>query len=140
MLHFIDEAEIDHVGVFRYSQEEGTAAGVLPNQVAEETKHERWKQLMERQYQVVRKKQLSLVGSEQDVLVCDTDKQGRVWGRTRGQAPDIDGVVYLSRFTQAESGEIIPVRIASAAGYDLNATALTELIELAASGPTSGLR
>jgi ribosomal protein S12 methylthiotransferase len=135
LLDFISEAEIDHVGVFRYSQEEGTAAGVLPNQVAEEIKQERWKQLMERQYQVVRKKQLSLVGSEQDVLVCDTDEQGRIWGRIRGQAPDIDGVVYLNKPAQvlgqnipqppqAESGEIISVHISSVDGYDLNATPL----------------
>lgn len=127
LIDFVGEAEIDHVGVFRYSQEEGTAAGVLPNQVAEEIKQERWKQLMERQYQVVRKKQLSLVGSEQDLLVCETDEQGRIWGRTRGQAPDIDGVVYLDQSvqpTQAECGEIIPVRISRVDGYDLNATPL----------------
>ncbi len=143
LLDFIGEAEIDHVGVFRYSQEEGTAAGVLSNQVAEEIKQERWKHLMERQYQVVRKKQLSLVGSEQDVLVCDTDEQGRIWGRTRGQAPDIDGVVYLSEFaqpaqqTQAESGEIIPVRISSVDGYDLNATRLAPPAPCVSSGAAS---
>jgi ribosomal protein S12 methylthiotransferase len=126
LLAFIGEAEIDHVGVFRYSQEEGTSAGLMANQVEEALKHERWTRLMERQYQVVRKKQLSLIGSEQDVLMCDTDEQGRVWGRTRGQAPDIDGVVYFPQQSQAASGEIVPVRIVGAAGYDLNVSRLSE--------------
>lgn len=122
LLSFISEVEIDHVGVFRYSQEEGTAAGSLPDQVAEEVKEERWRRLMERQARIVRKKHLSLVGSIQDVLVGGHDDQGRLWGRTRGQAPDIDGIVLLDHM-HAEAGEIMPVRITGIAGYDLRATA-----------------
>jgi ribosomal protein S12 methylthiotransferase len=124
LLDFVSEAAIDHVGVFRYSQEEGTAAGSMPNQVPEEVKHERWQRLMERQAQIVQQKHLGLIGSEQEVLVCDRDERGWLWGRTRGQAPDIDGVVFLSR-TQAESGDILPVRITGVSGYDLRATSLT---------------
>ena len=105
LLDFIGEAEIDHVGVFRYSQEEGTTAGTMAKQVADEVKQDRWKQLMERQYQVVRKKHVALLGSQHDLLVCDTDEHGRLWGRTRSQAPDIDGVVYVPAETQARSGE-----------------------------------
>ena len=97
LLDFVDEAQIDHVGVFRYSQEEGTTAGTLPNQVPDEVKQERWQRLMERQAVVVRRKNLALIGSEQQVLVCGHDDRGRLWGRTSGQAPDIDGVVYLNR-------------------------------------------
>lgn len=124
LLDFIDEAEIDHVGVFRYSQEEGTTAGTMANQVVDEVKQERWKQLMEHQYQVVRKKHVALLGSQHDLLVCDTDEHGRLWGRTRGQAPDIDGVVYLPAETQASSGEMRSVRISGSDGYDLHATVL----------------
>ncbi len=79
---------------------------------------------MERQYQVVRKKQLSLPGSEQDVLMCDTDDQERVGGQTRGQAPDSDGVAYFPQETQAASGEIVPVRIVATADYDLHVNRL----------------
>ncbi|MGH7960546.1 MAG: 30S ribosomal protein S12 methylthiotransferase RimO [Candidatus Binatia bacterium] len=120
LLEFVSAAAIDHVGVFQYSQEEGTAAGVMADQVPEEVTQERRQRLMEQQKRVVRRKNLALVGSEQEVLVCDTDERGRLWGRTRGQAPDIDGVVFLERL-RAESGEIIPVRISGVSGYDLRA-------------------
>jgi ribosomal protein S12 methylthiotransferase len=121
LLDFVDEAQIDHVGVFRYSQEEGTTAGTLPNQVPDEVKQERWQRLMKRQALVVRRKNLALIGSKQHVLVCGHDDRGRLWGRTSGQAPDIDGVVYLNR-TEVEIGKIIPVCIQAASGYDLRAT------------------
>jgi ribosomal protein S12 methylthiotransferase len=123
LLDFVSTTEIDHVGVFRYSQEEGTAAGDMSGQVPEEVKQERWRRLMERQSRVVRKKNLSLVGSAQEVLVCDYDERGRLWGRTRGQAPEIDGIVLLDR-VQAASGDILPVRVTGIAGYDLRATQL----------------
>lgn len=123
LLDFVDEAQIDHVGVFRYSQEEGTTAGTLPNQVPDEVKQERWHRVMERQAVVVRRKNLALIGSAQQVLVCGHDDRGRLWGRTSGQAPDIDGVVYINR-TAAEIGEIVPLRIHAASGYDLRATPL----------------
>jgi ribosomal protein S12 methylthiotransferase len=121
LLDFVSEAEIDHVGVFQYSQEEGTAAGVMPEQIAEETKQQRRRLLMERQALVARKKNLAQVGSVQDVLVGGHDEHGRLWGRTRGQAADIDGVVLLDR-VRADIGEIIPVQIVGVAGYDLRAT------------------
>jgi ribosomal protein S12 methylthiotransferase len=128
LLDFVSQASIDHVGVFRYSQEEGTTAGVMADQVPEEIKQERWQRLMERQVQVVRRKNLALIGSAQDVLVCDTDVQGRLWGRTRGQAPEIDGVVFL-RHVRAESGEIIPARITGVSGYDLRATGIVPITQ-----------
>lgn len=124
LLDFVSEAAIDHVGVFRYSQEEGTAADALADQIPEAVKQERWQRLMERQAQVVRRKNLTLIGSEQQVLVCDRDARGRLWGRTRGQAPEIDGIVLLDRRVQADNGDLIPVCITGASGYDLRATRL----------------
>lgn len=125
LLDFVDSAQIDHVGVFRYSQEEGTTAGTLPNQVPEDVKQERWHRLMQQQTHVVRKKNLALIGSEQEVLVCGHDDRGRLWGRSRGQAPEIDGTVLLER-AQAEVGDIIPVHITGASGYDLRAKPITK--------------
>jgi ribosomal protein S12 methylthiotransferase len=93
----------------------------MPDQVPEEIKEERWRRLMERQSRVVRKKHLSLVGSSQDVLVIGPNDQGQQQGRTRAQAPDIDGVVLLTR-VQADAGEIVPVQITGVAGYDLRAS------------------
>jgi len=123
LLDFVVEAQIDHVGVFRYSQEEGTAAGTLPNQVPEEVKQERWHRLMKQQLQVVRRKNLALVGSEQEILVCGHDDRDRQWGRSRGHAPEIDGIVLLEH-TRAEAGDIIPMRISGVSGYDLRARSL----------------
>jgi ribosomal protein S12 methylthiotransferase len=124
LLDFVSEAQIDHVGVFRYSQEEGTVAGTLPNQVPEEVKQDRWHQLMKQQSHIVRRKNLALIGSEQEILVCGYDDRGRLWGRTRGQAPEIDGVVLLER-TQAGAGDIISAQISAASGYDLRAKSST---------------
>jgi ribosomal protein S12 methylthiotransferase len=123
LLEFVSEAEIDHVGVFRYSQEEGTIAGALPNQVPEEVKQQRWRLLMERQARVARKKNLAQVGSMQEVLVGGQNEHGKLWGRTRGQAPDIDGIVLLDN-VQVDMGEILPVHITGVAGYDLHATSI----------------
>ena len=131
LLDFVSEAAIDHVGVFRYSQEEGTAAGVMADQVPEEVKQERWQRLMEQQAQVVRRKNLARIGSLQKVLVCNRNEQGRLWGRTRGQAPEIDGVVFLDR-VRAESGDIIPVQITGVSGYDLRAKQISTKSEHAA--------
>lgn len=124
LLAFVSEAALDHVGVFRYSQEEGTAAGAMADQVPEEVKQERWHRLMAQQARVVRRKHRALIGSTQEVLVCGRDEQERLWGRTRGQAPDIDGVVFLDRQVQAQSGDIITVRVTGTSGYDLRATSL----------------
>jgi ribosomal protein S12 methylthiotransferase len=126
LLDFVSEAEIDRVGVFQYSQEENTTAYAMEDQIAEEIKQERWQQLMERQSRVVRKKHLALVGSIQDVLVGGCNEIGPLWGRTRGQAPDIDGVVLLDRI-HADAGEIIPAQIAGVAGYDLRARPISPI-------------
>src|SRR5262249_52330714 len=110
------------------SQEEGTPAGVMANQVPEEVKQERWQRLMERQARVVRRKNLALIGSEPEVLGCGPDAQGRLWGRTHGQAPAIDGVVFLNHI-HAESGEIIPARITGVSGYDLRAKGIAPITQ-----------
>ena len=122
---FVTEAALDHVGVFRYSQEEGTAAGIMADQISEEIKEDRWHKLMACQAEVVRKKNRALVGEERSVLVCGQDDHGRWWGRTQGQAPDIDGIVFLEQCL-ADSGDMIRVRITGASGYDLRARCLPE--------------
>ena len=133
LMDFVSAAAIDHVGVFRYSQEEGTAAGTMDGQVSEQVKNERWDMLMKQQAEVVRRKNLSLIGDECSVLVCGSYDEGQEgiiahqraqgqkvthWGRTAGQAPDIDGIVLLEDFS-GEVGEITSTRIVGSEGYDL---------------------
>ena len=86
-------------------------------------KQERWHRLMKQQSQIVRRKNLALVGSEQEILVCGYDDRGRQWGRSRGHAPEIDGIVLLGR-TKAETGDILPMQISGVSGYDLRAEPL----------------
>ncbi len=138
---FVTEAELDHVGVFRYSQEEGTAAGTMADQISEEIKEDRWHKLMACQAEVVRKKNSALVGEERSILVCGQDDHGRWWGRTQGQAPDIDGIVFLEQ-CPADSGDMVRARITGASGYDLQARCLPEqpfqtstALDLAAASP-----
>jgi ribosomal protein S12 methylthiotransferase len=117
LLNFVAEARIDHVGVFRYSREEGTEAAKMEGQVPSATKTRRYQRLMMAQADVAANLTRAQVGTVQAVLVGGQDETGRWYGRTARQAPDIDGVVYLE---QADvPGAIVPVRITEAATYDL---------------------
>lgn len=120
---FIREFEFDRLGVFAYSQEENTEAATLPGQVAEEVKEQRLAQLMELQREISRRKQKSLVGKSLPVLVEGFSEEND-WvlvGRLSSQAPDIDGITYLSE-TDGKIGEFLDVTIQSSEDYDLVAT------------------
>lgn len=116
---FVREARFERVGVFRYSQEEGTAAATLRDQVPETVKRQRRDALMQAQAEVSAAKNRQLIGSEREVLVCGDDERGRLYGRLATQAPEIDGVVYLHG--AAAAGQIARVRITRAGTYDLHA-------------------
>jgi ribosomal protein S12 methylthiotransferase len=123
LLDFVEEAAIDHVGVFRYSREEGTAAAALAGQVPETVKRRRYRALMQTQARVAAANNADRVGRVEEVLVCEVDERGRVLGRTRGQAPDIDGTVALERADVAP-GDLVQVRIVEAGTYDLRGVVL----------------
>ena len=120
MLRFICEMQFDHVGIFTYSDEEGTTAFDYPGRVPEEIKEERKNILMEFQKEIALRKNQEKVGQFESVLVEGFDAQENyiMTGRLASQAPDIDGQVILEK-CEAEPGEIIPVRITAAADYDL---------------------
>jgi ribosomal protein S12 methylthiotransferase len=124
LLHFVEEVGFDRLGVFRYSQEDGTQAADLARQVPEATKEMRRRRLMGLQARISREKNEALVGSTLPVLVCGTNGSGRRWGRTPSQAPEIDGVTFLANAASAEVGEMIPARISRARTYDLEAVAV----------------
>jgi ribosomal protein S12 methylthiotransferase len=114
---FLEETEFDHVGVFRYSQEENTPAAALPGQVPEAVKAERWKRVMAAQARVARRRAAAHRGRTAEVLVEGRDVHGRLIGRTRGQAPEIDGRTYLRG--RADAGDLVRARIDGAETYDL---------------------
>lgn len=117
LTRFLTEARFDYVGVFPYSQEDGTPAATLPDQVPLRTRRARAQRLRDLAHDSGVERVSGLVGSELEVLVEGVDPDdGVVFGRWRGQAPEIDGVVLLDG---GEVGEIRTVRIVDSLGYDL---------------------
>ena len=121
LLNFVREVEFDRVGVFTYSREEGTAAYSHSGQVPERVKRTRRAELMEAQAHISLKKNRELVGREMEVLVEGPlpGRATRMRGRTSGQAPEIDGAVFLKG--EAVPGEFVRARIERALSYDLHA-------------------
>lgn len=115
---FLETASLDWVGAFVYSPEEGTRAAALAPPVPDEVKKERWHALMRLQADITARKLRGWVGREAEVLVeADTRRAGRARGRTRGQAPEVDGAVLLRG--EAPVGEIVRARLIGVRGYDL---------------------
>jgi len=125
MVRFLCEMEFDHVGIFTYSDEEGTTAFDYPDKVPQEVKEERKNILMEFQKEIVLQKNRERIGRVESVLVEGFDPQENylMTGRLASQAPDIDGQILLEK-CEAEPGQIISVKIKGVADYDLIAEPL----------------
>lgn len=126
---WVAEVEFDRVGVFTFSPEEGTHAATLGDQVEEHVKHERRDALMELQQQISLRKNQEWIGQTTDVIVDGISEQHELVfeGRHYGQAPDIDGVVYLSFDYGGDMptpGDIVEVVIQDATEYDLTGTVI----------------
>ncbi|MEW6067545.1 MAG: 30S ribosomal protein S12 methylthiotransferase RimO [Nitrospirota bacterium] len=117
---FIEHIQFDHLGVFEYSPEEDTPAFSLKPRLPFNIKRKRKKLLMEAQKKVVRIKNRSLVGKTFSCLIEQpADRDGSVWiGRIYSQAPEVDGVVYVTGYNE-NMGKIIDVRIKNFKDYDL---------------------
>jgi ribosomal protein S12 methylthiotransferase len=120
LCEFVQWAEFDRVGVFRYSDEESCASHELGGKVPARTAEKRHRRLMSLQRRIAHEKNRRLVGRELDVLVEGTSDEHEyvIMGRHGGQAPDIDGQVYLSG-GEARPGEMRRVMITQASDYDL---------------------
>ncbi len=120
LCEFVRFAEFDRVGVFQYSDEESAHSSTLPDKVEPRMIAARAKKLMSIQRRISKKKNRALVGQELDVLVegVSEDSELVMMGRHAGQAPEIDGCVYLSGGS-AVPGEFRRVRITQASDYDL---------------------
>jgi ribosomal protein S12 methylthiotransferase len=122
---FVRETGFDHVGVFTYSHEEGTRAYSVPDDVPAAEKRQRRDELMRLQQSVVERRHQARIGTTTRVLVDgpSADHPLVVQGRTAGQAPEIDPVVYLTDCDPSAypSGTLIEAEITGASGYDLAA-------------------
>lgn len=115
---FIDEIKFDKLGVFTYSQEEGTAAADMPNQIDEDIKEIRYHELMELQQKVSKGVNRSKVGRTYKVLI--ENKDGEVYiGRNYEMAPEIDGEVFVEGSKDLKIGQFVNVKIIKALEYDL---------------------
>jgi len=120
LLHFVEETQFDHLGVFCYSREEGTPAAVLPGQVSERIKRERYKKLMRAQARLSFKRNRRLIDTLDQVIIEGYSEETDLLlkGRSSRQAPDIDGQVYITTGT-ANIGDIVTLRITDSSDYDL---------------------
>jgi len=118
LLSFLKEIEFDHLGVFKYSPEEGTQAFKWEDRVPEGMKEQRYQEVMELQKQIVRKKHRNYIDKEQPVFIEKLEEDCVGMGRTPWQAPEIDGQVYITKGAFS-LGEIKKVKITDANDYDL---------------------
>jgi ribosomal protein S12 methylthiotransferase len=119
LLDWLDEAEIDRLGCFKYEPVAGATSNALPDQVAPEIKQERWNALMARQQKISARKLKRKVGTRQQVIIDEVGPTVAK-GRTKADAPDIDGAIYLSSRRPLRVGEIVSAKIERADQYDLH--------------------
>jgi ribosomal protein S12 methylthiotransferase len=121
LLAFLEEAQLDRVGCFKFEPVRGAPANALENPVPEEVKDQRYARFMETQQRISARRLRAKVGRREPVII-DSVTPGGAIGRTRGDAPEIDGVVHVMSRRPLKVGEIATVKIESAEAYDLRGT------------------
>ena len=119
LMDFLDEAQLDRVGCFTYSDVEGASANALANPVPEEVKQERQVRFMEKQAAISAQKLQNRIGQTMTVLVDGISEEGLLLARSYADAPDIDGSVILDDAPDLEPGEFVDVEITGATEHDL---------------------
>ena len=116
--NFVEEIKLDNLGVFTYSQEEGTPAAKMDNQVEEEVKERRRNEIMQVQHEVAEEINNLKVGNIYNVLI--EGYNGREYiGRSFGMAPDVDGTILIKNADKLNVGDFIKVQITDRREYDL---------------------
>lgn len=118
LLDFLEQAQLDRVGCFTYSAVDGARANELADPVSEEVKLERQKRFMEVQAKISADRLQAKVGSIQQVLVDEVTPEGAV-ARSRADAPEIDGSVFIDGATHLSPGDFVTVKIEEADEYDM---------------------
>ena len=119
LLDWLEEAEIDRVGCFKYEPVAGAASNAIGNAVPDEIKQERWNALMARQQKISARRLKRKVGTRQQVIIDEVGPTVAK-GRSKADAPQIDGAVYLSSRRPLKVGEIVTAKIERADQYDLH--------------------
>lgn len=113
---FLEDADLDYVGVFPYSREDGTRGAELPDQIDEDVKIERAQQVRDIADTLSEARVAARVGQKMDVLVLGHEEDGQLYGRAQCQAPDVDGVVYLE---DGQVGQMKTVTITDTLLYEM---------------------
>jgi ribosomal protein S12 methylthiotransferase len=121
LLDWLEEAALDRVGCFRYEPVAGAAANDLAALVPNEVTEERWHRFMQRQQAISTKRLKRKVGTRQQIIIDEVGPTGAK-GRSKGDAPEIDGTVYVASRRPLRVGEIATVKIERADEYDLHGT------------------
>lgn len=117
---FVEQQRFENAGVFAYSQEEGTVAGAMPNQIPDEIKQERYHELMALQAQISEEIHKDTEGQTLEVLVegIEEDGSGLHYGRSYREAPDIDGLVFIENPSDIKPGCFVKVNILQGFTYE----------------------
>ncbi|WP_333572220.1 30S ribosomal protein S12 methylthiotransferase RimO [Sphingomonas sp.] len=119
LLDWLDEAQLDRVGAFRFEPVEGASANDLPGAVPEEVKEERYARIMEKTAAISAAKLQAKIGRQLAVIIDAVDAEGGATGRSQADAPEIDGEVFLRDAGHLEQGDIVRVLIEDADEHDL---------------------
>ncbi len=120
LLQWLDEAQLDRVGCFKYEPVEGAAANALPGAVPEEVKEERWHRFMQAQQVISARRLAAKVGRTIEVIVDEITPKGAIC-RSHADAPEIDGTVIVSGAKALKVGGMAKVKVVRADAYDLHA-------------------
>ncbi|HVY90766.1 MAG TPA: 30S ribosomal protein S12 methylthiotransferase RimO [Hyphomonadaceae bacterium] len=118
LLDWLEEARIDRAGCFKYENVTGAASAALPNHVPEDVKEERWHRFMQLQAELSHERSVSLIGKTIDVLVDEVNEDAAI-GRSKADAPEIDGTVVIDNAEGAKPGDIVKVSVTDADQCDL---------------------
>ena len=119
LLDWLDEAQLDRVGCFQYENVEGARSNALPDHVPEDVKQDRWERFMQKSQEISEQKLARKVGQRIDVIVDEVDDEAATC-RTRGDAPEIDGNLFIDEgFATLSPGDIVTVEVDEAGDYDL---------------------
>lgn len=121
LLDWLKEAKISRAGCFKYEPVAGARANDIDGAIPEELKEERWHRFMAAQQEISTQLLAEKVGSEIDVIVDEVDEEGAI-GRSKWDAPEIDGTVFLNGSASLAPGDIVRARVTESDAYDLWAT------------------
>jgi ribosomal protein S12 methylthiotransferase len=123
LLDWMEEAQIDRAGCFKYEPVEGATANAIGGAVPEEVKEERWHRFMQKQQEISAFRLARKIGTTQEVMIDANEGGGNYIARTKGDAPEIDGIVHLTSNEPLRPGQRIQAKITGADEYDLRAEA-----------------